>query len=256
MIRYDPTGQNKTGYGVRSSVYGPFRACAQFPRMHRRASRPTDPRRLCYRVQCTPRCHRGQARCQCRVRTRSHALLPAFIGQLRLCRRGHVKMGRLRPFESGSASGESSTKATATDAPRYSLNPYDDRLPHHRPVPGAGRPILPHRGRHTRPGPRRAPIYSVVEEILEHFGTPYFCFKDIDENMPTGFIRIRVETIGYFLKRYREDMVRNKQNPNQPNPLAPRPKRTHRHPASFPSPFHRPLTPPPPPYILTARGTV
>ena len=45
---------------------------------------------------------------------------------------------------------------------------------------------------------------------MEHSGTPYFCFKDIDENKPTGSIRIRVETIGYFLKRYREDMVRNK----------------------------------------------
>ena len=51
----------------------------------------------------------------------------------------------------------------------------------------------------------------MVEEIVEHSGTPYFCFKDIDENKPTGSIRIRVETIGYFLKRYREDMVRNKQ---------------------------------------------
>jgi predicted CoA-substrate-specific enzyme activase len=56
-----------------------------------------------------------------------------------------------------------------------------------------------------------APIYTVVEEIVEHSGTPYFCFKDIDENKPTGSIKIRVETIGYFLKRYREDMVRNKQ---------------------------------------------
>ena len=55
-----------------------------------------------------------------------------------------------------------------------------------------------------------APIYTVVEEIVEHSGTPYFCFKDIDENKPTGSIKIRVETIGYFLKRYREDMVRNR----------------------------------------------
>jgi predicted nucleotide-binding protein (sugar kinase/HSP70/actin superfamily) len=52
-----------------------------------------------------------------------------------------------------------------------------------------------------------APIYTVVEEIVEHSGTPYFCFKDIDENKPTGSIRIRVETIGYFLKRYREEMI-------------------------------------------------
>ena len=57
-----------------------------------------------------------------------------------------------------------------------------------------------------------APIYSVVEEIVEHSGTPYFCFKDIDENKPTGSIRIRVETISYFLKRYREDMIANKRN--------------------------------------------
>ncbi len=52
-----------------------------------------------------------------------------------------------------------------------------------------------------------APIYTTVEEIVEHSGTPYFCFKDIDENKPTGSIRIRVETIHYFLKRYREDMI-------------------------------------------------
>lgn len=56
-----------------------------------------------------------------------------------------------------------------------------------------------------------APIYTVVEQIVEHSGTPYFSFKDIDENRPTGSIRIRVETIAYFLKRYREDMVRDKQ---------------------------------------------
>jgi hypothetical protein len=55
-----------------------------------------------------------------------------------------------------------------------------------------------------------APIYTVVEEIVEHSGTPYFSFKDIDENKPTGSIRIRVETIHYFLKRYREDMIDNK----------------------------------------------
>ncbi|HVP63754.1 MAG TPA: hypothetical protein VMT82_02590, partial [candidate division Zixibacteria bacterium] len=39
-------------------------------------------------------------------------------------------------------------------------------------------------------------------------GTPYFSFKDLDENKPTGSIKIRVETIDYFLKRYREDIVK------------------------------------------------
>jgi predicted nucleotide-binding protein (sugar kinase/HSP70/actin superfamily) len=54
-----------------------------------------------------------------------------------------------------------------------------------------------------------APIYSVVEEIIERSGTPYFSFKDLDENRPAGSIKIRVETIGYFLKRYREDKMRD-----------------------------------------------
>ena len=55
-----------------------------------------------------------------------------------------------------------------------------------------------------------APIYTVIEETIQNSGTPYFSFKDIDENKPTGSIRIRVETIGYFLKRYREDLARDK----------------------------------------------
>jgi hypothetical protein len=56
-----------------------------------------------------------------------------------------------------------------------------------------------------------APIYTALEETVTKSGTPYFSFKDIDENKPTGSIKIRVETISYFLKRYREDMVRRKQ---------------------------------------------
>ncbi len=52
-----------------------------------------------------------------------------------------------------------------------------------------------------------APIYSVVEEVVENSGTPYFCFKDIDENKPTGSIKIRIETIAYFLSRHREKLV-------------------------------------------------
>jgi predicted nucleotide-binding protein (sugar kinase/HSP70/actin superfamily) len=54
-----------------------------------------------------------------------------------------------------------------------------------------------------------APIYTVVEEILENSGTPYFSFKDIDENKPAGSIKIRIETIDYFLRRYREDRLTN-----------------------------------------------
>jgi len=52
-----------------------------------------------------------------------------------------------------------------------------------------------------------APIYSAVEETVSVSGTPYFTFHDIDENKPTGAIKIRTETIDYFLKRYIEDMT-------------------------------------------------
>jgi predicted nucleotide-binding protein (sugar kinase/HSP70/actin superfamily) len=51
-----------------------------------------------------------------------------------------------------------------------------------------------------------APIYSVIESIIEQSGTPYFSFKDIDENRPSGSIKIRVETIHYFLRRYAESL--------------------------------------------------
>jgi predicted CoA-substrate-specific enzyme activase len=55
-----------------------------------------------------------------------------------------------------------------------------------------------------------APIYGVIEGIIEQSGTPYFCFKDLDENKPSGSIRIRVETIDYFLRRYREEIIRRR----------------------------------------------
>jgi predicted CoA-substrate-specific enzyme activase len=55
-----------------------------------------------------------------------------------------------------------------------------------------------------------APIYGVIEGIIEQSGTPYFSFKDLDENKPSGSIRIRVETIDYFLRRYREDIIKRK----------------------------------------------
>jgi activator of 2-hydroxyglutaryl-CoA dehydratase/predicted nucleotide-binding protein (sugar kinase/HSP70/actin superfamily) len=52
-----------------------------------------------------------------------------------------------------------------------------------------------------------APIYTVIEEIIENSRTPFFYFKDIDENKPAGAIKIRVETIAYFLERFRERIL-------------------------------------------------
>jgi predicted CoA-substrate-specific enzyme activase len=55
-----------------------------------------------------------------------------------------------------------------------------------------------------------APIYAVIEGIIEQSGTPYFSFKDLDENKPSGSIKMRVETIDYFLRRYREEVIRKR----------------------------------------------
>ncbi len=51
-----------------------------------------------------------------------------------------------------------------------------------------------------------APIYSTVESILRASDTPYFTFHDIDENKPAGSIKIRIETIDYFLRQYTEKL--------------------------------------------------
>lgn len=51
-----------------------------------------------------------------------------------------------------------------------------------------------------------SPIFTVVDEILHKSGTPYFTFHDIDENRPSGSIKIRVETIDYFLTLYQESL--------------------------------------------------
>jgi len=52
-----------------------------------------------------------------------------------------------------------------------------------------------------------APIFATIEGIIESSGTPFFSFRDLDENKPSGSIKIRVETIHYFLTRYREGLV-------------------------------------------------
>lgn len=52
-----------------------------------------------------------------------------------------------------------------------------------------------------------APVYATVQRIIQDSGTPYFCFKDIDENKPASSFRLRIETIAYSLERYRQDQL-------------------------------------------------
>jgi predicted nucleotide-binding protein (sugar kinase/HSP70/actin superfamily) len=46
-------------------------------------------------------------------------------------------------------------------------------------------------------------ISRIIEQIIEASGKPHFSFRDLDENCPLASIRIRVETIHYFLTHYR-----------------------------------------------------
>jgi activator of 2-hydroxyglutaryl-CoA dehydratase/predicted nucleotide-binding protein (sugar kinase/HSP70/actin superfamily) len=56
-----------------------------------------------------------------------------------------------------------------------------------------------------------SPIYHVVEGALEASGTPYCTFHDLDENRPVGSIKLRIETIAYFLRRYHEEICRRRE---------------------------------------------
>ena len=51
-------------------------------------------------------------------------------------------------------------------------------------------------------------ISQVVKQIIEQSGKPHFSFRDLDENRPLASIRIRIETMDYFLRHYR-DQLRN-----------------------------------------------
>jgi predicted CoA-substrate-specific enzyme activase len=51
-------------------------------------------------------------------------------------------------------------------------------------------------------------ISRTIEEIVERSGKPHFSFRDLDENRPLASIRIRVETMHYFLKQYQEKLQR------------------------------------------------
>ncbi len=52
-------------------------------------------------------------------------------------------------------------------------------------------------------------ISRVIEQITECAGKPHFCFRDLDENKPAASLRIRMETIDYFLKQYRKQLAGN-----------------------------------------------
>ena len=54
------------------------------------------------------------------------------------------------------------------------------------------------------------PTFTPVQKIVESSGTLYFKFGELDETKPVGSIKIRIETIIYYLKKYSEKIIQQK----------------------------------------------
>ena len=54
------------------------------------------------------------------------------------------------------------------------------------------------------------PTYTPVKEIIERSGTLFFSFQDLDSTKPAGSVKIRVETIAYYLARNSTGIIETK----------------------------------------------
>ncbi|MCS6998648.1 MAG: acyl-CoA dehydratase activase-related protein [Aquificaceae bacterium] len=54
------------------------------------------------------------------------------------------------------------------------------------------------------------PTFTPVQKIVENSGTLFFKFGELDETKPAGSVRIRVETIAYYLEKYSESILQKK----------------------------------------------
>jgi predicted nucleotide-binding protein (sugar kinase/HSP70/actin superfamily) len=54
------------------------------------------------------------------------------------------------------------------------------------------------------------PTYSPVQQIVERSGTLFFSFQDLDSTKPAGSVKIRVETIAHYLRKYSKEIIAKK----------------------------------------------
>jgi predicted nucleotide-binding protein (sugar kinase/HSP70/actin superfamily) len=54
------------------------------------------------------------------------------------------------------------------------------------------------------------PTYSPVQQIVERSGTLFFSFQDLDSTKPAGSVKIRVETIAHYLRKYSQEIIEKK----------------------------------------------
>jgi predicted nucleotide-binding protein (sugar kinase/HSP70/actin superfamily) len=60
------------------------------------------------------------------------------------------------------------------------------------------------------------PTYSPVQQIVERSGTLFFSFQDLDSTKPAGSVKIRVDTITYYLQRYASRIIADKKAASAP----------------------------------------
>jgi predicted nucleotide-binding protein (sugar kinase/HSP70/actin superfamily) len=64
------------------------------------------------------------------------------------------------------------------------------------------------------------PTFTPVQRIVEDSGTLFFSLQDLDSTKPAGSVKIRTETIAYYLKQSSASiMERKKQQLSGPGPL-------------------------------------
>jgi predicted nucleotide-binding protein (sugar kinase/HSP70/actin superfamily) len=60
------------------------------------------------------------------------------------------------------------------------------------------------------------PTYTPVQQIIERSGTLFFSFQELDATKPAGSLKIRVETIGYYMERYSTAIIARKKQAMDP----------------------------------------
>ncbi|MBI2960322.1 MAG: activase [Betaproteobacteria bacterium] len=54
------------------------------------------------------------------------------------------------------------------------------------------------------------PTYTPVQQIVERSGTLFFSFQDLDSTKPAGALKIRIETIAYYLEKHSSAIIEAK----------------------------------------------
>jgi predicted nucleotide-binding protein (sugar kinase/HSP70/actin superfamily) len=60
------------------------------------------------------------------------------------------------------------------------------------------------------------PTFTPVQQIVERSGTLFFSFQELDSTKPAGSVKIRVETIAYYLQKYAKDIIERKKAAGAP----------------------------------------